>query len=137
MDVEVVLPELPGNNLPGKVAFIYPYMEAKTRTAKIRVELDNREGLLKPDMYAHVHLNIDLGKRLVVPEGAVLYAGTSRVVFIDLGNGRLQPRKIKTGWRNADVIEVLEGLKPGDRVVTSGNFLIAAESKLKAGLDQW
>ncbi|GMR09154.1 MAG: hypothetical protein BMS9Abin26_2170 [Gammaproteobacteria bacterium] len=137
MDVEVVLPELPGKNLPGKVAYIYPYMEARTRTAKIRVELDNQQGLLKPGMYAHVHLNIDLGKRLVVPEGAVLYAGTSRVVFIDLGNGQLQPRKIKTGWRNADVIEVLEGLKPGDRVVTSGNFLIAAESKLKAGLDQW
>ncbi len=137
MDVEVVLPELPGKNLPGKVAFIYPYMEAKTRTAKIRVELDNQEGLLKPDMYAHVHLKIDMGKRLVVPEAAVLYAGTSRVVFIDLGNGQLQPRKIRTGWRNADVIEVLEGLKPGDRVVTSGNFLIAAESKLKAGLDQW
>ena len=137
MDVEVVLPELPGKNLPGKVAYIYPYMEARTRTTKVRVELDNKEGQLKPDMYAHVHLNIDLGKRLVVPEGAVLYAGTSRVVFIDLGNGQLQPRKIKTGWRNADVIEVLEGLKPGDRVVTSGNFLIAAESKLKAGLDQW
>jgi len=67
----------------------------------------------------------------------VLYAGKSRVVFIDLGNGQLQPRKIKTGLRNADDIEVLEGLSPGDKVVTSGNFLIAAESKLKAGVEQW
>lgn len=137
MDVEVIFPEMPGKSLPGKVSYIYPYMEASTRTAKLRVELDNSEGLLKPDMYAHVHINVDLGRRLVVPEGAVLYAGTSRVVFIDMGNGQLMPRKIKIGRRNDDVIEVLEGLKAGDRVVTSGNFLIAAESKLKAGLDQW
>jgi len=137
MAAEVVLPDLAGKTLPGKVAYVYPYLEGDTRTAKVRVELDNHEGVLKPDMYAHVHLNIDLGKRLVVPEGAVLYAGESRVVFIDLGNGRLQPRKIKTGLRNADYIEVLEGLSPGDPVVTSGNFLIAAESKLKAGIDQW
>ena len=86
---------------------------------------------------AHVHLRIDLGKRLMVPEGAVLYAGNSRVVFVDLGDGRLQPRKIKTGVRNNEDIEVLEGLSVGDKVVTSGNFLIAAESKLKAGIDQW
>ncbi|HED17704.1 MAG TPA: efflux RND transporter periplasmic adaptor subunit [Gammaproteobacteria bacterium] len=137
MDVQVVLPELSGKKLSGKIAYIYPYLEGDTRTAKVRVELDNRDGLLKPDMYAHVHLNINLGKRLVVPESAVLYSGDSRVVFIDLGNGRLLPRKIKTGLRNADDIEVLEGLDPGDKVVTSGNFLIAAESKLKAGINQW
>lgn len=137
MDVEVIFPELADKNIAGKVSYVSPYMQASTRTAKIRVVLDNKEGKLKPDMYAHVHLNINLGERLVVPETAVLYAGTSRVVFIDLGNGQLQPRKIKTGRRNADLIEVLQGLKSGDRVVTSGNFLIAAESKLKAGLDQW
>ncbi len=103
----------------------------------MRVELPNPDGVLRPDMYAHVHLEVDLGERLVVPEGAVLYAGESRVVFLDLGEGRLQPRKIKTGLRNGDDIEVLDGLAAGDRVVTSGNFLIAAESKLKAGIDQW
>ena len=137
MDAIIVLPELSGKTLLGKVAYIAPYLQGDTRTAKVRVELDNRERLLKPDMYTQLHLNIDLGKRLVVPEAAVLYAGKSRVVFIDLGNGQLQPRKIKTGLRNADDIEVLEGLSPGDKVVTSGNFLIAAESKLKAGVEQW
>jgi len=137
MDVQVVLPELSRKKIPGKIAYIYPYLEGDTRTAKVRVELDNRDGLLKPNMYAHLHLNVNLGTRLVVPESAVLYAGDSRVVFIDLGNGQLQPRKIKTGLRNADDIEVLEGLDPGDKVVTSGNFLIAAESKLKSGINQW
>ncbi len=137
MNAKIVLPEQPGKILYGKVAYIYPYLAGDTRTAKVRVELDNRDGLLKPDMYAHVHLKVNLGKRLIVPEAAVIYAGESRIVFIDLGNGQLQPRSIKTGLRNADDIEVLEGLKPGDKVVTSGNFLIAAESKLKAAIDQW
>ncbi len=137
MNAKVLLPEQSGKTLYGKVAYITPYLEGDTRTAKVRVELDNSDGSLKPDMYAHVHLNINLGKRLVVPESAVLYAGESRVVFIDLGNGQLQPRKIKTGLRNADDIEVLDGLSPGDKVVTSGNFLIAAETKLKTGINQW
>lgn len=137
MEALVVLPELANKTLPGKVTYIYPYLQGDTRTAKVRVELDNRDGILKPDMYTRLHLKVDLGIRLVVPESAVLYAGESRVVFIDLGNGQLQPRKIKTGLRNADDIEVLEGLQSGEKVVTSGNFLIAAESKLKAGIDQW
>ena len=137
MAATVVLPEMPGQTFPTKVTYVFPYLEGDTRTARVRVELPNPDGLLRPDMYAHVHLNVDLGERLVVPEGAVLYAGESRVVFLDLGEGRLQPRKIKTGLRSGDDIEVLEGLRAGDRVVTSGNFLIAAESKLKAGIDQW
>jgi len=137
MNAKVMLPEQSGKTLYGKITYINPYLEGDTRTAKVRVELDNSDGSLKPNMYAHVHLDIDLGKRLVVPESAVLYAGESRVVFIDLGNGQLQPRKIKTGLRNADDIEVLDGLSPGDKVVTSGNFLIAAETKLKTGISQW
>jgi len=88
-------------------------------------------------MYAQLHLKAKLGKRLVVPESAVLYSGRNRIVFLDLGDGRLAPRKIKTGQRNRKWIEVLEGLEVGDTVVTSGNFLIAAESKLKAGVESW
>jgi Cu(I)/Ag(I) efflux system membrane fusion protein len=69
------------------------------------VELDNSDGTLKPEMYAHLHIEVNLGKRLVVPEAAVLYAGNSRVVFLDLGNGQLQPHKIKTGLRNTEILE--------------------------------
>jgi len=137
MAAEVVLPELPDQRFDAKLTYVAPFLQPKTRTARIRVNLKNTTGLLRPDMYAHVHLKVDLGERLVVPETAVLYAGDSRVVFVDLGDGRLQPRKIKTGLRNGDYIEVLAGLKDGDTVVTSGNFLIAAESKLKAGVNQW
>lgn len=137
MAATVVLPEMPDRTFSTKVSYVYPYLESDTRTARVRVELPNPDGLLRPDMYAHVHLKVDLGERLVVPEEAVLYAGESRVVFLDLGEGHLQPRKIKTGLRNSDDIEVLAGLAEGDRVVTSGNFLIAAESKLKAGIEQW
>ena len=88
-------------------------------------------------MYAEVKLVADFGHRLVVPEEAVMIAGESRVVFVDLGEGKLKPVKIKTGRRGQGFIEVIDGLKPGDTVITSGNFLIAAETKLKAGIDQW
>lgn len=137
MAVRVVFPELSDKTISGNVSYISPYLEGDSRTATVRVELDNSDGDLKPEMYAHLHIKVNLGKRLVVPEAAVLYAGNSRVVFLDLGNGQLKPRKIKTGLRNADDIEVLDGLDFGDIIVTSGNFLIAAESKLKAGIDQW
>jgi Cu(I)/Ag(I) efflux system membrane fusion protein len=134
---KVVLPELQDRDYPAQIDFIYPFMEGDTRTARVRVVLENVDGFLRPNMYAHIHLVAELETRLLVPESAVLYAGQSRVVFLDLGGGKLAPRKIKTGHRNNEWIEVLDGLKAGDKVVTSGNFLIAAESKLKSGVDQW
>jgi len=137
MPAKVLLPELQGREYLGKVDFIYPYMESDTRTTRARITIDNSDGFLRPAMYAEVKLKAKLGKRLVVPESAVLYSGRSRVVFIDSGDGRLVPRKIKTGQRNRKWIEVLEGIEEGDIVVTSGNFLIAAESRLKAGIESW
>ena len=137
MKARVLLPELQDREYPATVDFIYPFMEGDTYTARVRVVLDNRDGFLRPEMYAHIHLKAKLGRRLVVPESAVLYSGRKRIVFLDLGDGRLVPRRIKTGQRNRKWIEVLEGLEAGDTVVTSGNFLIAAESKLKAGVASW
>ena len=137
MPATVMLPDIQDREFKGKVSYVYPFMDGDTRTVRVRVELDNADGFLRPDMYVHIALRPDYGKRLVVPESSVLYAGHTRVAFIDLGEGRLQPRRIKTGVRNRNYIEVLEGLKEGDRVVTSGNFLIAAEAKLKGGVDQW
>lgn len=137
MKATVTLPELQDREFEGTVNYVYPYLQGDTRTARVRVVLDNRDGFLRPDMYVQVRLQADLGKRLVVPEEAVLYSGENRIVFLDLGGGKLAPRKIKTGQRSRKWIEVLDGLNEGDTVVTSGNFLIAAESKLKAGVDQW
>ena len=137
MPVTVELPDVPDMKFAGKVDWIDPIVNPKTRTGRIRIELDNSNGKLKPGMFANVRLSRDLGQRLVVPVEAVLYAGDTRVVFVDLGEGRLAPKRIRIGRRNADWIVVIDGLSEGDKVVTSGNFLIAAESKLKSGLDQW
>ena len=89
-------------------------------------------------MFAEVALKADLGRRLAVPSEAVLIAGETRVVFKDLGDdGKLKPIRVKTGQRVGDWVEITDGLSPGDTVVTSGNFLIAAEAKLKTGIEQW
>jgi len=135
--VEVTFPYLPGRTFEGRVDYVYPYLQGGTRTGTVRVELANADLALKPDMYANVVLRSDLGERLVVPEEAVIYAGPRRLVFVDLGEGRLQPREIEVGAKTADGYEVLSGLAPGDVVVTSGNFLIAAESRLKSATEQW
>jgi Cu(I)/Ag(I) efflux system membrane fusion protein len=137
MPVTVVLPYLPGRTFDGTVDYLYPYLEGQSRTGRIRVVLDNPDGVLKPDMYAEVKLKADLGERLTVPEEAVIISGETRVVFEDLGGGRLAPRIVQTGQRADGRIEILSGLELGDRVVTSGNFLIASESRLKAGIKQW
>ncbi len=134
---EVTLPYLPGRKFQGRVSFIYPYLEDRTRTGRIRVELPNPGLELKPDMYANVELISKRGERLVVPEEAVLYAGPRRLVFLDLGEGRLRPQEIEIGVKSGDDYEVLSGLAEGDVVVTSGNFLVAAESRLKSATKQW
>ena len=137
MQARIVLPEQPEQSHSATVTFIDPVLNPHTRSAVIRAELANTDGSLRPDMFATMLLQVDLGERMLVPEQAVIYSGDQRIVFVDKGNGRLLPVKIKTGLRNEDMIEVLDGLVEGDVTVTSGNFLIAAESKLKAGLAQW
>lgn len=138
MTAEINLPYGPDQQYQARVDYIYPYLDDRTRTARIRLVLDNPDGALKPDMYAEVKLQADLGRRLMVPEGAVLVAGESRVVFKDLGeDGKLKPVRVKTGQRVDGWVEIRQGLDPGDDVITSGNFLIAAEAKLKTGIEQW
>ena len=136
-EVSVELSYLPGRQFTGKVSYIYPYLDEKTRRGRVRIEAENPEGLLKPDMYADVRFELPLGERLAVPEEAILYAGESNIVFLDLDEGKMRPQRIKTGLRAGDWVEVLEGIEPGDVVVTSGNFLIASESKLKTGIAKW
>ncbi|RZO84309.1 MAG: efflux RND transporter periplasmic adaptor subunit [Oceanococcus sp.] len=138
MAATVTLPLQSGAQFDATVDYIYPYLSGATRTARIRLVLDNPAGVLKPDMFAEVALKADLGRRLAVPSEAVLIAGETRVVFKDLGDdGKLKPIRVKTGQRVGDWVEITDGLSPGDTVVTSGNFLIAAEAKLKTGIEQW
>ena len=105
----VLLPDVQNREYPGKVDYVYPIMQGDTRTAKVRVVLENTDGFLRPEMYVQIQLITDLGERLVVPESAVLYAGQSRIVFIDVGDGQISPRKFRTGQRGREWIEVLHG----------------------------
>ena len=122
----------PSTVLTGQVGFIYPTMDPKTRTAKVRFELDNTDEKLKPDMYANVELQVNLGTRLAIPQEAIIESGQKQVVFLHLGGGKLEPRLIKTGVKTGEWSEVLTGLKEGEHIVTSANFLIDSESRLKS-----
>ena len=135
--VEITLPFVPGKKFEGRIAYVYPYLEAGTRTGKVRIELPNPGGELKPEMYADVSFEVNQGERLQVPASAVIYTGPRRLVFVDLGEGRLQPREVKLGQRSGESFEVLDGLREGERVVTSGNFLIAAESRIRSAAEYW
>ena len=133
----VTLPYVPGRSYAGKVTFIQPFLDDATRTGRVRVELPNPNLEIKPDMYANVLLERTAGEALVVPEDAVLYAGEREFVFVDLGEGRLRPQRVETGLKVGDHVEILSGLAEGDVIVTSGNFLIAAESRLKLAMEHW
>jgi Cu(I)/Ag(I) efflux system membrane fusion protein len=133
----VTLAHLPGRSFTGRIAFVYPWLDGATRTGRVRIELANPGLALKPQMYAEVVFEPALGERLAVPEEAILYAGDRRYVFVDLGDGRLRPQAVTLGQRAGDWVEVLDGLEEGDVAVTSGNFLIAAEARLKLALDHW
>lgn len=133
----VTLPYLPGRSFDAPVAYVYPYLENRTRTAKVRLELDNRDGALRPGMYANVLLEVDLGERLAVPVDAVIYTGPRRLVFVDQGDSRLRPTLIEVGARTEHYFEVESGLSDGDVVVASGNFLVAAESRIRSAADYW
>lgn len=120
--------------LAGKVAIIYPFLDAQTRTGRVRIELANPGLSLKPDMYARVTFTVTLADRLSVPRAAVVYPGPRRVVFVEQADGALVPREVTLGADAGDRVEITHGLADGDVVVTSGNFLVAAESRLRGAL---
>lgn len=121
----------PGEKFTGKLIYIYPFIDPQTRTAKVRFELANPHDKLKPEMFANVEISVLLGDRLAIPEGAVIDTGVRKVVIVDRGSGYFEPREVKLGAKAGEVFEVIDGLKAGERVVTSANFLIDSESKLK------
>lgn len=128
------IPYLPSESFKGKVIYIYPSLDPKSRTAKVRLEFPNHKGMLKPEMYADVEIRIDLGQKLAIPESAIIDTGLRQVAIIDRGSGNFEPREVKLGVKVEDYYEVIEGLKPGERVVTSANFLIDSESKFKEAM---
>jgi membrane fusion protein, copper/silver efflux system len=133
----VTLDYLPGQAYEATVAYVYPFLEATARTGRVRVELANKALELRPGMYASVNLASSAEPRVQVPASAVVYTGPRRLVFVDLGEGRFRPQEIRVGSENGGMYEVLAGLEPGDRVATSGVFLLAAEARISTAATYW
>jgi Cu(I)/Ag(I) efflux system membrane fusion protein len=131
----ITLSYFPGKDFVSKVDFIYPSLSGQTRTAKARFVLPNPGLFLKPQMFANVEMELDLGERLSIPATAVLDTGTRQVVYVDVGDGFFAPRQVRLGDRADDMVEITSGLKADEKVASSAVFLIDSEAKLK-GLSQ-
>ena len=124
----------PGRVFNGRVDFIYPQVDMNTRAANVRIVFSNPGFVLKPGMFVNVDLKILMGRQLIIPATGVLQSGTRQIVFVDRGDGYLEPRDVELGARVDDNFIVLKGLKAGERIITSANFLIDSESQLQAAL---
>jgi len=129
----LTLAYLPGRAFHGRVSYILPQVDPITRTLKVRIQLDNPGYALKPEMYGEVEFQTGGMRKLVVPQSAVLDSGDRQVVFLDRGNGYFEPREVRVGAQTDGRVEILSGLQAGERIVTSGNFLMDSESRLKEG----
>ena len=128
-DLEVAA--APGRVFEGKIEYIYPYMDAKSRTARVRIVFANPDNVLKPEMYANVTIHVaPQPNAIVVPSQAIVRSGTRDRVFVALGDGHFEPRDVETGISAGDLTQVLKGVEPGEMVVTSAQFLIDSESRL-------
>lgn len=130
---EVALSYLPGKTFSGQVTYIFPYLEPKTRTVKVRMVFDNKAQDLKPDMYANVKIHVPVTEEaLVVPTQALIHSGERHLAIVSLGDGKFQPREVEPGAEADGYYQILKGLHQGERIVTSAQFLIDSESNLKA-----
>lgn len=129
---------LPGRTFAGQIVFIHPHLDPETRTALVRIELDNPDLALRQGMYATATVDASVGddSQVIVPREAIIDTGSRQLVFVSLGEGRFEPRTIKSGISGAGVVQVLEGLRAGETVVTSGQFLLDSESRLKEAIQK-
>jgi Cu(I)/Ag(I) efflux system membrane fusion protein/cobalt-zinc-cadmium efflux system membrane fusion protein len=134
---EVTVDSYPGRTFRGRVSFIWPQLDQATRTAKVRLEIPNPELKLSLGMFVNVKLGIALGRQLVIPASAVFQSGTRQIAFVDHGSGYFEPREIETGAHATDDVVVVKGLKAGESIVTSANFLIDSESQLQAAMGSY
>jgi Cu(I)/Ag(I) efflux system membrane fusion protein len=131
--VDIDSQSYPGKTFTGRVSFIYPFLDPKTRTVKVRVEIANSGLRLKPDMFVKAAVKIPLGDALVVPVAAVMDNGKRQVVWQEVKPGMFAPRDVKVGARVGDNVQILSGLMRGDKVAASGGYLIDSEAQLKGG----
>ena len=133
----VTLAASPERTFEGRAIYIYPFVDEKSRTVKVRFQLPNPRGDVKPGMYATVHLRGAASTPLTVPADAVLDSGTQQIVFVSTGDGTFKPRNVKTGRRFPDRTEIVEGVVEGEQVATSATFFLDSESQLRAGLQNY
>jgi Cu(I)/Ag(I) efflux system membrane fusion protein/cobalt-zinc-cadmium efflux system membrane fusion protein len=134
----VTVDSYPGRTFPGRVNFISPQLDQTTRTAKVRIEIPNPGMKLSLGMFVNVKLDLALGRQLVIPASGVYQSGTRQIAFVDKGDEHFEPREIEAGARaDDDFVVVTKGLKAGERIATSANFLLDSESQLQAGIPYW
>jgi Cu(I)/Ag(I) efflux system membrane fusion protein len=137
LPVVITATAYPGESFKGKISLIDPFLNDASRTARVRIDVENGDLRLRPDMYVNVELNLDCGEGLAVPVSAVLPTGQRNIAFVDKGDGKLEPRFVELGRKYRDIYELKSGLKEGERVVNSANFLIDAEAKVQGALKSW
>ena len=137
LPVTITTSSYPGEKFEGKISVIDPFINDAMRTGRVRIDVENADLKLRPDMYVDVDLTMEMGEGVAVPVPAVLPTGKHNIVFIDKGGGKLEPRFIELGRKYGDFYEVKSGLKETERVVTSANFLIDAEAKVQGALKSW
>lgn len=134
--VSVTVGAYPNEIFRGRITYIAPNLDPLTRTVRVRVELPNRDGKLKPEMYGNVEIGSNLGRKLVLPTSAILRTGTRDIVFVNKGDGIFEVRLVKLGVRSEGYYEIVEGVKKGESVVSSANFLFDAESRVQGVLER-
>ena len=134
MPATITVDTYPGRTFRGRIDQVLPQVDVTTRTVPVRFVFNNPGIALKPGMYVNVSIAVPLGHQLVIPASGVLHSGTREIAFIDHGDGYLEPREIEVGTRFDDHVVVLKGLKAGERIVSSANFLVDSESQLQAAI---
>jgi membrane fusion protein, copper/silver efflux system len=132
--IDITTKSYPGEKFEGTISVINPFLDEAKRTAKVRIDIANPDFKLRPGMYVNAELSMDMGEALTVPVSAVMPTGTRNIVFVDKGQGKLEPRVVELGSKYGDIYEVKSGLQADERVVSSANFLIDAESKVQGAL---
>lgn len=133
---EITTPAYPGKVFRGTVKAVDPNLSAETRSLRVRIEVPNPDGLLKLEMFVNAAIKADLGEKLALPEAALLDSGERKLVFVELGEGRIEPREVRVGSVADGYYELLSGVREGEKVVTTANFLIDSESRLKAAIPE-
>ena len=135
--IDITAKSYPGEKFEGTISLINPFLEEAKRTAKVRIDIPNPDFKLRPGMYVNTELAMDMGEGLTIPVSAVMPTGTRNVVFINRGEGKLEPRIVQIGSKYGESYEVQNGLHEGEQVVASANFLIDAESKVQQALNEF